>query len=445
MRGALLGPALVAAAAACSAPEYGELPARCSDGACPEGYECIHGVCAEPGAAVPITVARLENLFGDDLRLIPQQDGALVVWQTYAYSPEGQRFRGARVGPSGEVSEPMDLVTSFVADEGALEPSFDVLARSDEELLLAVSASPLPEDESPSARLLTYRVRLPPAGQEARGVQFEAAWPAEERMDTAGYGAVSRPKLLSRGDRVELGYVRTRVPGGAPVSEVVAELGVFPLSPDGAQLAAPAYFPVRAGLPLAVGVASAFAAGDAAFWVLDDARPSAVLLPDGGAPAEVHLERLGVAVDADAGSLLYVQPSARTGDKLSTDPVAGEAVLHRIEATPAAGDPPFTFSDAPVGAIGVARDTPRPVWIPREGRPALLVTPGAAIDAPSLLVHQVDPATGAASQVAAVERLASSQIGGVVAAPAGGNLYIAWIDSTDAAATIRMAIIPEPW
>ena len=143
----------------------------------------------------------------------------------------------------------------------------------------------MPDDDSPRARLLTYRVRLPAPGNEGRGVQFAAAWPGEERMETAGYGAVSRPKLLRRTDRVELGYVRTRElaadPGAEPTAVVIRELGVFPLSLDGAQMAPPAYFQVRREQSVAVGVSSAFArtdgstGDDSAFWVLDDVRPSA--------------------------------------------------------------------------------------------------------------------------------------------------------------------------
>lgn len=448
---ARLAPALALGAltaAACGAPELGPLPARCSDGVCPEGYACIHEVCAAPGTAVPITVTRAENLRGVDLRLIPEPGGgALAVWQTYAYSPEGQRFRAARVSAAGEVSEPMDLVTSFVADEGAAEPFYDVLAVSGQDLLLAVSAAPLPSDASPSARLLVYRAKLPPAGQEARGVQFEAAWSAEERMDTAGYGAVSRPKLLLRDDHVELGYVRTRVPASSPSAEVIGELGVFRLGLDGAQLGAPDYYPVRAGRPVAVGVVGAFHSGGITTWVLDDARPSAVVLADGGLPAEVPLARLGVALEATEGALHYLEPSARTGDKRPTDPVAGGAVLRRIAISPQAGDPPFTFQDEALGALAPVRDTPRPAWVSREGAPALLVTPGAAVDAPALLVYEVDPAAGAAPlgvEAARVERFSSAQVGAVEAALASGHLVVAWIDVTDAAATVRMAILPEP-
>ncbi len=440
---ARIAPVLALVAAACGAPELGSLPARCSDGVCPEGYDCIHGVCAAPGTPVPITVTRAENLRGIDLYLLPQAGGALAVWQTYAFSPEGQRFRAARVTAAGEVSEAMDLVTSFVANEGTVEPFYDVLAVSDEDLLLAVSASPLPGDASPSARLLVYRSALPPPGQEARGVQFESAWSAEERMDTAGYGAVSRPRMILRGDHVELGYVRTRVEAGAS-TEVVGELGVFQLGLDGGKLGDPAFYPVRAGHPVAVGVISAFARGESTFWVLDDARPSAVLLKDGAAPSEIPLSRLGIAVDATSSSLLYLEPSARTGDKLSTDPVAGDASLRRVQAAPSGGDPPLTFHDEALGAVAPVRDAPAPAWISREGGTALLVTPGAEVDAPSLVVYEVDPATGAAAEAARIERFSTARVGATEAVLVDGRLYVAWIDVTDAAATLRMAVLPEP-
>lgn len=326
--------ALGSLAGACASPEYGELPARCSDGACPEGYDCVHGVCAAPGAAVPITVARMDYLRGMDLKLLPQSSGVLVAWQTYAYSSGGEAFLAARVSPAGAVSAPMGLVTSFVANEGTVEPYYDLLAISDEDLLLAVSASPLPGDESPSARLLTYRVTLPPAGQEAEGPRFEAAWAAEERMETVGYGAVSRPRLLARGDRVELGYLRSRTDTSGAAPEIIGELAVFPLGVDGAQLGAPRLLRARDGLTVAVGVVSAYAREGAAWWVLDDVRPSAVLVPDAGEPGEVPLGRLAVAVDAGPSSLVYVDPSARGGDKLPTDPVSGPASLRRVAASP---------------------------------------------------------------------------------------------------------------
>ncbi|EYF02161.1 Hypothetical protein CAP_7372 [Chondromyces apiculatus DSM 436] len=429
---------------ACTAPEYGALPALCSEGTCPEGYDCIRGVCAEPGTSVPITVTRVENLRGEDLKLIPQSQGVLVVWQTYAYGPEGQRFRGARVSADGSVGPTMDLVTSFVADEGSVEPFYDVLGVSDEDLLLAVSATRLPEDDSPRARLLTYRVRLPSWGNETRGVQFEAAWPGEERLDTAGYGAVSRPKLLARGDRVELGYVRTREPETEPEAGVIGELGVFLLGLDGAQQAPATFSRVRRGQSVAVGVAGAIAREDAAFWVLDDVRPSAVLFAGGGAPSELRLGALGMAVDATTRTLLYLQPSERGGDKLPTDPVAGEAELRRVDATLSGGDPPFALSDTPVGTLGQVRDTPRPAWVAREGRPALLVSPGASINAPSLQVHTVDPESGVATLVTRIERLSSTNVDATAAVVAGGSLYVAWTDVTESAAVIRMAVLPEP-
>jgi hypothetical protein len=424
------------------------MPARCSDGILHEGYDCIHGVCAAPGTPIPITIAQVENLRGVDLKLVPQQGSAVVVWQTYAYSPEGQRFRGARVTAAGEVSATMDLVTSFVADEGAVEPFYDVLPVSDEELLLAVSASPLPDDASPKARLLTYRVRLPPAGQEARGGQFEAAWGAEERMETAGYGAVSRPKLVARGNGVELGYVQTKVLDNGMSGEVIGELMLFQLAMDGrldeGVPVNPLAFPARDGQAVAVGVTAGFARGEATWWVFDDVRPSAFLVSDAGLRAEEPLARLGIALDATDASLLYLEPSERTGDKLPTDPVSGAAALRRVDAVPDPGGMTFTFSDAPLGEVAPVRDAPRPAWISREGQPALLVTPGASIDAPALLVYRVDPAIGAATEAARIERFSSAQVGATEAVLAGGRLFVAWIDVSETAATIRMAAIPEP-
>lgn len=441
--------ALALLAGACGAPEYGELPARCADGRCPEGFACIHGVCAAPGTAVPITVARVHYLRGLDLKLIPQSSGVLVTWQTYAYSPGGEAFVGARVTPDGAVSPTMGLVTSFVANEGTVEPYYDVLALSDQDLLLSVSASPLPGDASPSARLLTYRVRLPPKGQEAAGPRFEAAWSGEARLETVGYGAVSRPKLLARGDRVELGYVRSRTDTSGAAPKIVGELAVFPLDLDGARRGEPAIYPARDGLTVAVGVLSAFARGGAAWWVLDDVRPSALLLPDAGDAGVVPLERLAVAIDAGPSSLFYVDPSARTGDKLPTDPVSGDAWLRRVDASPAQGGAAWSFDDAALGGLPTVRDAPRPAWIARgqgnDGdRPALLVTPGADVDAPALSVYTVDPAGGGAALATRIERLSSAPVGAIEAAVVGGKLYVAWLDVAEDASMIRMAVVPEP-
>ncbi|MDI1446527.1 hypothetical protein [Polyangium sp. 6x1] len=430
--------------AGCGELSYGEMPALCAEGgACPEGYDCIHGVCALPGTPVPITVGAVPYLRGSDVRIVPQASGVLVVWETYAYSDEGQRFVGARVAPDGAVSPRMDIVGRFVADAESLEPYFDVLPVSGDRVLVAISAPSLPDDPILEPRLVTYRVDLPPEGREDQPASFESAWAAEERLATVGYGAVSFPKLLHRGDRVELGYVRSRTTILDNNLETIAELAVFSMQEDGTLFAPdPTYHPARAQLPVAVGVLGAFAVNTGAWWILDNERPSAVLLPDDGGEAEVKLGRLAVPVAADAASLTYVEPSSRTGDKQPTDPVSGPAELRTV-AAPVIGDP-MPPSEASIGALPGLRDTPRPAWIGREGAKPILVTPGEAVDAPELAVYLVDPATAATTRVASIPRLSTRSIGALHAVLTSGKLFVGWLETDETSATIRMAILPEP-
>jgi hypothetical protein len=429
----------------CASPTLADLPARCSDGVCPEGYDCIHGVCAKPGTKVPITVASLPYLRGVDLKIVPQSSSALVVWQTYAYSATGQRFVGARVSAGGAVSREMVLVSSFVADEGATEPFFDVLRAGDDDLLLAVSAPPLADDPAPEPRLITYQVDLPPEGSEAQGAQFGAAWGEEARVGTIGYGAVSRPKLLKRENHIELGCVQTRTDISSGVPQTIGELLVRSLGDDGALLPVPTgVYPARAGLPVAVGVIDAFEGATGAFWILDNERPSVLLATDDGLSIERPLERLAVAASAAGSSLSYIKPSPRLGDKLPSGPVAGPSELHRVDHALAGGNPAGELLDVVVSAaLPLMRDTPRPVWIPREGKPALVVTPGAEVASPSIFVYTVDPASGAATLAASVDRFSTSDLVAIAAALAGGSLYIAWADGISTA-TVRVAIVPEP-
>lgn len=438
--------ALAIAAVGCSEPDYGELPARCSEGACPEGYDCIHGVCAAPGTKVPITVAELPYLRGMDLRVVPQTSTALVTWQTYAYSEGGERFMGARVRPDGEVSPPLTLVSSFEANEGAIEPFYDVLRTSDEQLLLAISAAPLAGDPAPEPRLVTYRVDLPAEGSEASGAHFVAAWKKEMRMPTVGYGAVSRPKLLARekSGSAELGYVQARTANENGVAETIGELAVVPLNKDGSiRPAGPAYYRAREGLTVAVGVIDAFEGSTGAWWILDDARPTAVLISEGAPALEAKLDRLSIACSVEGTSLTYIQPSARTGEKLPSDPVSGPAVLHRLDHVTLGGDTPALVPSA-LGELPAMRDTPRPVWITRSGKPAIVVSPGSDLDAPSIGVYTVDPATGQTAPPLRIERFASSPIDALAAALVGGNLFVAWVDGGASTSTIRMAVMAEP-
>src|SRR5688500_9468133 len=154
----------VASFASCTA-ELGDLPARCPDGECPDGYDCINGVCAPPGTAVPVTIVRVGNLRGGDMRVLPQSTSALVVWENYAYSEEGQSIVAVRIFADGTVSDQIVLDDTWVADAGLLEPYFDVLPISDESVLLAIASSPLGDDPRP--RLRVFAASLPPEGGEA--------------------------------------------------------------------------------------------------------------------------------------------------------------------------------------------------------------------------------------------------------------------------------------
>ncbi|MDC3981203.1 hypothetical protein KEG57_11885 [Polyangium jinanense] len=430
--------------AGCGEPSFGEMPALCAEGgACPEGYDCIHGVCALPGTPVPITVGVVPYLRGPDVRMVPQASGVLVVWETYAYSDEGQRFVGARVAPDGAVSPRMDIVGRYVADADSLEPYFDVLPVGGDRVLVAISAPSLPDDPTVEPRLVTYRVDLPPQGREDQPAAFESAWPKEERLATVGYGAVSFPKLLHHGDRVELGYVRSRTATIDNNLETVAELTVFSMQEDGTLFAPePTYHSARAKLPVAVGVLGAFRVSTGAWWILDNERPSALLLPDDGGAAEVKLGRLAIPVAADDASLTYIEPSARQGDKQPTDPVSGPAGLRTV-AAPVMGDPTPPVETS-IGALPGLRDTPRPAWIGRDGAKPILVTPGEAVDAPEIAVYLVDPASAEASRVASIPRLSTRSIGALHAVLTSGKLFVGWLETDETSATIRMAVLPEP-
>lgn len=515
--------ALAAAGAivACS-PELGETPSRCGpDGACPEGYDCIRGVCAVGGVEIPLEVVRVGNLRGVDLRVVPQASGVLVAWQTYAYSPEGAGFWAVRIDPTSNVSAPMRLVAPFEADEGLVEPYFDVLATGDTSLLVAVSAGPV--DDAIEPRLITFDVSLPPEGQEEQGTSFRAAWSREVRMPTVGYGAVSRPRFAQVGDEVWLGYVQSRVasadgaggggaggagggpgeagggPGGAggattsagaggdggaggapgqggagaapgqggdaaetrqagggggPDVDTIAELALFRLGVDGVPLESVACadpsccqadvcVPARADLPVAVGVADAFATDAGAWFVIDDVRPSVMafgLVEDELVTTvpEQALPTLAVPVEAEADRLLFLVPSARGGDQLPSDPVVGDASLNRLVIDGEAA----TVVD--VGGLPPVRDVPRPAWVHREGRRSILVTPGSDVDAAELLVLTVDPATGQHAQFATIPRRSSLELAAVGAAEVGGTLYVVWVDAGDAAAVVRGEVLAAP-
>jgi hypothetical protein len=437
----LLSAALYAAlfALGCE-PSLGAMPALCgADGACPEGLDCIHGVCAEPGTPVPITVAKVGSIRGPDVRMVSQANSVLVAWQSYPYFAEGQKFVGARVSPDGTVSQRMDLVGRFVAEDDSLEPYFDMLPVPGDRLLVAISAPSLPDDPSVKPRLITYRVDLPSEGKESSPPAYEAAWGQEQRLDTVGYGAVSLPKLVDRGTSVEVGYVRSRTTAMA----TVADLSIFSMQQDGTLSAPDAnYHSVRSNLSVAVGVFDALRFSTGTWWVLDDERPSALYLLDAGGKTEAVLGRLAVPVAVDGSSLLYIEPSARQGDKLATSEVSGDAELRKVTVVDTGGS--LQASETTLGKMPMIRDFPRPAWFAREGKPAILATPGADAFNSKLLVYTVDPQTGATNLIHEIERYSQRLIEAVRVLVIGDKLFVAWLETDAENGAIRMAILPEP-
>jgi hypothetical protein len=459
MKGALAWGALALLALGCSAPDYGALPAKCGDGACPQGYACVRGVCAKGDAPVPVTLKQFGNLRGFDLRMVAEDNSALVVWQTYAYSEEGQRFAGMRLFPDGTVSPEMVFVSTFQANDNVAEPFYDVLRSAPDQLLFAISASPLADDgDSASPRLTLYRVSLPPPGREDEPLISEAAWPEEIRLPTIGYGAVSRPKLVARAGGVELGYFQTRTAlvDETQVALTLGELAIFRLGTDGlprdvpcrsACCPADVCYQARDGQPVAVGVLDAFPLADRTWWILDNARPSALLVADSADEAALEvssLPLLAVPVDGDSASLLYLSPSTREGEKLPTDEVAGPAQLQRLEfAAPPSGGTTTTTAIKQIGDdLPALRDSPRPIWLTRPDKSALLVTPGDELRATTIKVFLVDPARGSYQLAREIPRFGSAPLGGLSAAFVQGSVYVAWVDTLDDVATIRVAIVP---
>lgn len=424
----------------CGDPALGDVPALCStDGACPEGYDCIHGVCALPGTPIPITVAQVGSIRGVDVRMAPQSNGVLVAWESYAFFDEGQKFVGARVTSDGAVSRRMDLVGKFVAEDDSLEPYFDVLTTDDTHLVVSISAPSLPDDPVVQPRLITYRVTLPAPGSETSPSTFEPAWGEEKRLDTVGYGAVSLPKLVDRGDALDVGYVRSRT---TPMA-TVADLSLFSMQRDGTLKSSDAtYHPVRQNLSVAVGVFDAFRFDTGTWWVLDDERPSALYTLDAGAETEAVLAHLAMPVATEGASLLYIAPSERQRDKLATSPVSGDAELRKVSVVDAGGQ--LQSSEAVVGKLPVVRDFPRPAWVTRQGKPAIMVTPGQDAFSSKLLVYTVDPTSANWKLAQQIDRFSERLIEAVRVLLIGDKLFVAWLETDAETGAVRMAILPEP-
>jgi hypothetical protein len=97
-----------------------------------------------------------------------------------------------------------------------------------------------------------------------------------------------------------------------------------------------------------------------------------------------------------------------------------------------------------IGELPSIRDTPRPVFLARDHKPALLISPGADVGAPAISVYTMDTEHGVATPVATIDRYSTRNITGLAAAIVGGRLYVAWVEATSDEATIRARVVPEP-
>ncbi len=420
-------------AAGCTV-DLGELPSKCSDGECPDGYDCIHGVCAPPGSEVPITVAQLGNQRGGDIKLVVVGEDVLIGWESYPYAPRGQAVLGKRLSRDGTLSEELVLESTWQGDPGAVEPFFDLYSVDSETVLVAMSASSV--DDDPRPRVRVFRASL--------GGEVEPVWDREIRMGTIGYGNVSQARFVSTADGgLELGYFEAKVLEG----ETTGRLAVFELDANGALTSAlddcsladdtccPAHICLvsdRTG-SLAAGVASVKATTAGADWFIDETRPSWMRL--GGPTTEVALPALSVPVLTDDNGLLFVEPSPRQGDKLPDDPVAGPAKLYRRD---------FTSSAKPelVGELPTTRDNPGLAWVNLDPGQAVLVTPGAELASPVLKVLSVDTSTAETSVIAEIQRRSSMDIGSVRAVAVSNTLFVVWLDVADDRAVIRASTVP---
>jgi len=447
-RAALLASALLSSSLALSAScstDLGDLPARCPDGQCPDGYDCINGVCALPGTTVPITVVTLGNLRDGDLQLVALGDAVFIVWETYPYSELGHAIVARRMDLDGAMSEPIVLDDAWQADPGAVEPFFSVAAVGPDELLLAISSGPVDDDPRPRMRVFSVDV--------SDGGGSEPAWPDEVRMATIGYGNVSQPRFIAKpGGGFQLGYFA----GVASATETFGRLAVFDLDQEGALAATldscdagdsaccPAHHCYDSARTegIAAGVERTFYWQDQAVWVIDKTRPSCLLTSDPveGEPdtaEELFFDALSLPLAADVdGGLVFVAPSARTGDKLPNAPASGPAHLRRSAL--AGGDP------VELGELPVVRDAPRAAWVLRDEAHGYLVSPGEFVDAPSLSVLDVDITTGAATEVASIDRISSLEIGSVTAALVADRLFVVWLEVANDRAVIRAVVLPAP-
>ncbi|MFO0617314.1 MAG: hypothetical protein U0414_32260 [Polyangiaceae bacterium] len=433
---------IVGLSSASCAVEYGNLPARCGDGKCPEGYDCIQGVCALPGTKIPTTITALQYLRGVDLRLVPSAHDAIVLWEVYQYDTELYQFAASRLSASGDASAPVTIVTEYPADSNYLEPFFDATPTSESDLLLAVGAAPPPGADYADARLSLFKVNVPVDGSAPAAAQ--PLW--ELQMPSIGYGAVSQPRFVVGPSGLELGYFETlTAPNEAnPMMEdTLGELAIFALDaagtrgpPSGPDCAASVCFRTRKPdtmLPVAVSVIDAIPSDDSVYWVLDDTRPS-VVREHGSTLTDRALSNLAIPVRGEGDTLAYIAPSSRAGQKLPDDPVTGNA---KVQGITLSSGMPSTLVD-----LEAVRDSPRPAYVRRQGKPDLLITPGAELGASALHVVEVDTVQRVANEVATIERFSTLSIASVRAVVVEGNLYVTWLDVSSDTATLRAAVLP---
>ncbi len=436
--------ALVALPIACSV-ELGELPARCSEGECPEGYECIHEICALPGTEVPLLVATLGNLRSGDLQLVPQSNGVFVVWETYAYSERGQAVSARFLSSDALLGEEIVLDDTWVADPGAVEPFFSVASEQDGQLVLALSSSPI--DEDPRPRIGVFRVQV-----DGGSVSSEPAWPEEVRMSTIGFGNVSQPRFLPHDEGgFELGYFE----GVVDDTLTTGRLAVFDTDAEGTLTSAlercpendPACCPAHRCYAserveaIAAGVERVFDLGDTAMWTIDRTRPSCLVTDptDPTVPpapsAELFLDPLSLPLSSSADEVLFLVPSKRVGEKLPNGPVEGAAKLARA---------PLDGEASIVGELPVVRDTPTPAWVQTGAEAGLLITPGALPDGPELVVLELGLNTAQTTEKARISRLSALEVGAVTSALVDGKLFVVWLEVADDRALIRATVLPAP-
>ncbi len=411
--------------AAC-ALELGVLPARCDDGVtCPEGYDCLRGVCAQPGTQVPATIATLQFLRPGDWQLVRHRDRVLAVWERYDYERERIAIEAATIPSDGEVESPRTLVEEYPVDSDDLEPYFDVLSAPDGSLLVAVAAAPFDGTDAP--RLSLFRASLDAPVRESR-------W--EVRMRSLGYGAVSQPRFAVDAGELWLGYFESF----ATEQRSGGELALFgldgageprvPLDPDACAgspscCQAARCVPAREGSTLAVGVDRVLAESGEAWWLLDDVRPSFVRRPLDSNPATGALPRQARPVTATNKGLLAL---AQGDDGVALDELP-------IDASGGLGQPVRR------GVLeGIALD-PRPAWIERPGRDALVA---AMTHEGALVVGAVASASAGLRSSRPIERWSSRAVASIRALELGDRVLVAWLEEGDDVAVLRAAFVDPP-